>query len=295
MAMSREGGDGMRAKRPVEPPSLAPLSAVFQAAAPDPREGEIWRAAWAECAQLVLIVEVGDSDIDVVPVSSDVELAHEQAVRISPAAPLTNPLCAWCGLRRWLPIRVLDLRVTTVGAPELEAVCSGTGEGPKITSLLDERDQLRTTLSDRMGELAAATWLLSSSGGIDLAEMLREHNLTPSALARELDVAPGDVTAIARGDRAPSLEQANILSRLLGVEAEQLLSVQVDPDLVWALDRPQFRHRLAERGLAENEPDEAAWRYQVATSKLPIAARTTGTSDARHRWMGLIESYLDAS
>ena len=291
--MSREGGDAMRVKRPVEPPSLAPLSAVFQAVAADPSEGEIWRAAWAKCVQLVLVVEVGDSDIDVVPVSSDVEIADEQTVRVSPAAPLTHPLCAWGGLRRRLPIRVLDKCVTTVGAPELEAICSGVGEGPPITSLLDERDQLRAALSDRMAVLAAATWLPSNSDGMDLAEMLREHNLAPSALARELGVAPGDVTALARGDRAPSQEQANILSRLLGVEAEQLLSVQVDPDLVWALDRPRFRHRLAERGLAENEPDEAVWRYQVATSKLPIAARTTGTSDARHRWIALIESYLD--
>lgn len=293
--MSREGEDAMRVKRPVEPPSLAPLSAVFQAVAADPSEGEIWRAAWARCVQLVLVVEVGDSDIDVVPVSSDVEIADEQTVRISPAAPLTHPLCAWSGLRQWLPMRVLDVCITAVGALELEAVCRGDGEGAPITSLLDERDQLRTKLSDRMAELAAATWLPSSSGGIDLAKMLREHNLAPSALARELGVAPGDITAIARGDRAPSPEQANILSHLLEVEAEQILSIQVDPDLVWVLDRPQFRHRLAERGLAESEPDEAAWRYQVATSKLPIAARTTGTSDARHRWMGLIESFLDES
>ena len=67
----------------------------------------------------------------------------------------------------------------------------------------------------------------------------------------------------------------------------------LDHDLVWALDRPQFRRRLAERGLAEGEPNEAAWRFKVATGELPLAARATRSANARGRWMGLIETYLD--
>ena len=291
--MSRTIRDGMPIQGRAEPPSLDELSAVFGASVTDPSQGEIWRAAWASCVQLVLVVDVGDADTDVIPVSPDVDLADDKTVRISPGTPLTHPLGAWCGLRRCLPIRVLDVCVTRVSSSELEAIHHGEGDGPSITSVLDERAQLRTTMAERMAELAAATWLPSSVDTIDVADVIRERDLSPSRVARELGVAPGDVTAIARGDRTPTSEQAEILSSLLDVEAEQLQRVRIDPDLVWALDRPQLRRRLAERGLAEGEQDEAIWRYQVATGELPVAARTTGSTNSRRRWMGLIETYLD--
>lgn len=288
-----EGGDEMRTQRGVEAPSLAALASVFDAAPVDPSEGEIWRAAWGTCVQLVLVAEVHDADFVAVPVNPDIDLIDDHAVLIEPGASLTHPLAAWSGLRRPLPIRVLDVRVATVHASDLEAVRRGQGAGAPITSVLDERAQLRDALAARVDELAKATWLPATSNVIDLGGMLRARNLSPSKLAPELGIAPGDVIALARGDRAPSPEQAEILARLLAVPLEQLPSAPVDPDLVWALDRPRCRRRLAERGTAEGEPDEAAWRLRVATSKLPMAARTTGSVDARRRWIGLIETYLD--
>jgi plasmid maintenance system antidote protein VapI len=144
-----------------------------------------------------------------------------------------------------------------------------------------------------MDELAAASWLPQVSHVIDLAQALRARRLTPSMVASDLDVAPGDVTALVRGDRRPSPDQAVVLARLLGVSTDQLLSAPIDADLVWALDRPRFRRRLAERGVSEGVANEAEWRLRVATSKLPTAARTTGPVDPRRRWLGLIETYLD--
>ncbi|WP_419848824.1 helix-turn-helix domain-containing protein [Candidatus Poriferisocius sp.] len=291
--MNQKEGNGQQVQGRVEPPSLDALSAAFSASVTDPHQGEIWRAAWGSCIQLVLVVEVGDADIDTVPVSPDMDLGDDETVRVDPGSPLDHPLGAWCGLRRRLPIRVLDVCIATVDPSELEAVDRGEGDGPSITSLLDERAQLWKAIADRMAELAAATWFPSNADAVDFAVMFHEHGLSPSKLASELGVAPGEVTAIARGERVPSSEQAEILSSLLNVEADRLQLVRLDQDLVWALDRPQFRRRLAERGLAEGEPNEAKWRFKVATSELPLAARATRSANERSRWMGLIETYLD--
>ena len=130
------------------------------------------------------------------------------------------------GLRRRLPIRVLDVCIARPDPSELEAVDFGEGDSPPITSLLDERVQLWKAMADRMAELAVATWLPSSVDAVDFAAMFLEHGLSPSKLASELGVAPGDVTAIARGERSPSSEQAEVLSSLLNVEAAQLLQVR---------------------------------------------------------------------
>ena len=291
--MNEKEGNGKQVRGRIEPPSLDALSAAFTSRVTDPSQGEIWRAAWASCVQLVLVVEVGDADVEAIPVSPDVDLADDKTVSIDPGRPLNHPIAAWCGLRRHLPIRVLDVCITTVDPTELEAVDRGEGDGPSITSLLDERAQLWKAMADRMAELAAATWFPSDVDAIDFAVMFREHGLSPSKLASELGVAPGEVTAIARGERVLSIEQAEILSSLLNVEADRLQQVRLDQDLIWALDRPQFRRRLAERGLAEGEPNEATWRFKVATSELPLAARATRSANERRRWMGLIETYLD--
>lgn len=275
------------------PPSLAPLSAVFNAPISDPEPGEIWRAAWDGIVQLVLVTAVDDSTMSAVPLSPDVELGDDQTVLFEPGPPLMYSLGAWCGLQQTLPIRVLDVPVSIVGPADLESIRTGMSATAPVTSALDDRHQVRTLMADRMAELAAASWLPSTAPTIELGERFRERGLTPSKLAIELGVTPGDVTALARGDRVPTRDQAEILSTLLAIEVEQLLVVRVDPDLVWALDRPKFRRRLAERGVAQNESDEAIWRLQVATAKLPVAARTTRSSDPRRRWMGLIETYLD--
>lgn len=291
--MTDREGESMDAPGRSEPPSLGPLTAIFQESTADPEPGQIWRAAWKSWVQLVLITVVRDDDVDAIPLSPDVEFADDETVPIDPGAPLTHALGAWCGLSRRLPIRVLDVRVSTVNAADLAAVRVGDGIGPPVTSILDERDQVRNALASRLAALAEATWLPSSSEVIDLAAQVRKRGLKPSQLAAELNVAPGDVTDLLRRDRVPSPRQAEILAPLLDLEPEQLLAVDVDPDLVWALDRPQFRRRLAESGIAEGHLDEAVWRLHVATARLPVAARSTGATSGRRRWLGLIETYLD--
>lgn len=291
--MSRMEQQEMKSRSQPAPPSLDSLAAIFQTPPADPMPAQIWRSAWDWSVQLILLTEVRDSDIEAVPLSPEVEFADNETVLVDPSGPLTHRLGAWCGLKRKLPIRVLDVTVGSIGADDLDAVGRGIGEGAPITSVLDERGQVREAMSTRMGALAEAMWAPTSADPIDLVERFRQRSLRPSQVAQELGISPGDVTDLIRGDRAPSPEQAETLAPLLDVAPEALLSVEVDPDLVWALDRPRFRRRLAERGLLEDESDEGAWRLEVAKNRLPIAARTTGSTNARTRWVGLVETYLD--
>ena len=278
------------------PPSLDGLAAALDTEPGEPVEGEIWRAAWKSSVQLILIIGVGDNEIDAVPLSPDVEFADDDTVQLEPRPPLTHALAAWRGLRSRLPTRVLDVRV----CPALSAAAMGhlhdaPGVGATATSALDERVQLRSHLAQRMEELAAATWVPSAVDPVDIGARINERGVKPSVLARELGLTPGDITDLARGDRRPSVEQARKLAPFLDLSAEQLTAVNLDDDLVWALDRPRFRRPLAERGRAAGIDDEAEWRLHMATNELPVAARTTGTNDPRRRWMGLIQDYLGAS
>jgi len=96
-----------------------------------------------------------------------------------------------------------------------------------------------------------------------------------------------------RGDRTISVEVLPRIASVLGVNPEDLAGPhEIDPFLVLALDLPEFRRRLAERGRSEGVTDEATWRYTVATERLPVAARTTGHKDQLRRYIGLIEDFL---
>ncbi len=292
--MSDTEGDRMqRPRRSTAPRSLDALAEIFQAPITDPREGEIWRAAWHTCVLLVVVTEVEDNDIDAVPISPDLDLGDDHTIRIEPGPPLVHPVGAWRELSERLPMRVLDTRIGALSARDLDRLRNEPGDGAPITSPLDERHQIQASLSARMTELSAASWVPSRSEPVDLRQRIRDQGLDPSALAAELGATPGDVMDFVRGDRTPSPEQAAVLAPLLDLAVDQLLSVSLDDNLVWALDRPQFRKPLAQRGRDAGFDDEAVWRLQVATTELPVAARTTGTNDPRRRWMGLIQNYLD--
>jgi len=275
------------------PPSLDGLTAVFAARPDDPVAGEVWRAAWGPTVQLILVLGVGHDDIDAMPLSPDLELADDDTVSFEPGPPLKHALGAWRSLRSRLPARVLDVRVSAAASDDsVTRILSGAGIGAAVSSVLDERAQLRSVLSDRMTLLGKASWAPERVDQIDIGARIKEVGAKPSALARELGVTPGEITDLARGDRTPSADQATKLAGLLGVPAEQLRVGSLDPELVRALDRPRFRKRLAELGRAEGYTDEAAWRLQVARNELPVAARVTRSKDPRHRWEGLIEDYL---
>ncbi|MGO9881364.1 MAG: helix-turn-helix domain-containing protein [Acidimicrobiales bacterium] len=222
--------------------------------------------------------------------SFDVALADDRAVPLPSNVVLGHETVAWMSLSFRLPVRVLDVLIGYVDP----AVFANGGIGAPIVSPLDERSQISEAIKDRMEVLEEAAWAPAGAEAIDIGGTMRARGLTPSRVAQQIEVDAGEVTALVRGDRMPTPEQATKLAPILGVAAEALTAPHaVDPDLMWVLDRPRFRRRLAERGRSNGVTDEIAWRYYVATSELPTAARFTQSSGARSRWTALVEDYLN--
>lgn len=287
-----EQGDRHTVRAPALPPSLDALAAVFSGEAGDPQVGDIWRARWRRVVQVVVLLRVEEQHVEAVPLAADNAMGDAQTVLLDDDDVLFGFTSAWAGLVRRLPMRVLDVRLGAVSEPGLAAIRVGAGHGARITNDLDERSQLRDALASRLDELAAATWLPATAGTVDLQAVMRKRGLTPSQVATDLGVEPGEVIELIRGDRAPSDAIADHLSTLLEVDADAIRNPTVSEEYVRALDLPRFRRRLVERGRASGVDDEAAWRYHVATNELPVAARTTGHSDAFRRAVGLVEDYL---
>lgn len=290
--MSEAEGKGTGERRgSLAPPQLHDLVGAFASEPPDPTAGQIWRARWGSVAQVVLLAASEGDDFQMVPLTPDVNLVDDSAVVLPEATtPLGFAAAGWVGLRRRVPIRVLDVLLGSVDDAVLHEIVSGRGAGASISSAVDERAQVRDAIARRLSDLADATWLPEAI--VNLEEEFHQRGLRPASVAREIGVEPGDIIDLIRGDRAPSPEVAQRLAGLLKVDPTTLTAVPVDGDLVKVLDLPKFRRRLAEKGRLQGVVDEVAWRYRVATQELATAARTTGPTDGVRRWLGLVEAYL---
>ena len=263
----------------------------------DPVSREIWRVRWGSTVQLVVILDVSTESVVASPLSYDVALGDNHAVQVSPLnQTLGYEVIAWTSLERQLPIFVLDVVLGKVDDDGLLAIRSQVGSGASITNALDERCQVHDAIEERMEVLAQARWLPASIQVRNLASVMRERLVVPSDISKALGIEPGTATAIVRGERGVTPEQAGRLAPLLGVTEDDLLApAAINPQLVHELDRPVFRQRLWEKGRQEGATDEATWKYHVASTQLALAARTTDRATERDRWRGLIEEYLRGS
>lgn len=288
-----DDGGGPGSRRPPSPPPIDHLVDAFAAVPADPEPGQVWRARWQGTTQVVIVLGADRDTADAAPFTPDVPVSAGVGVVVeAKESPLRSDHVAWTPLARPLPVRVLDIVVGTVTDGALDRVRRGPRR-PVALHPLDERSQVVERIDERMDDLEQARWVPDVAESVDLAAVLRARGLTPGRLATELDVEPGEIMDIVRGDRAPSLPTAEKLAPALDLDLAALTGPRpVDADLVRALDQPRFRRRLAERGRQAGVDDEAAWRYQVASSELPAAARTTGHTDAYRRFIGLIEDYL---
>lgn len=279
-----------------DPAHLDALRDAFAATAPEPAVGQIWRARWRHTAQLVLVLRTDDVSVSAAPITPDVELGDDLAVIVDDdASPFGYAVLVWTGLTADLPVRVLDVDLGDIDRAALAAVEGRRGIGAPITHPLDERAQVRDAISDRMEALANAVWAPEAATTIDLTAAMKAKGFTPGKLAPIIGVDAGEIMAVARGDTVPTPELAERLGPLLGIEPLDLLGARrLDPDLVWAFDRPSLRRPLRERAEAEGFEDEGAFRYHVATAELALAARQTKSTSPRDRYLGLIRDYLDA-
>lgn len=267
----------------------------YRTPTPDPAPGQVWKARWAECVQTVLVVDVADVEFEAIPLSSDETLDGVGTVVLHAGEqPLEYDVVAWRSLRCRLPERVLGDFFGSVMPAVLDRVESATPEGPRITSVIDERSQVSDAIDDRMHELASCSWLPLVFRTINVGELAAARDIQPSKVAEALQVNPGAARAILVGDLAPSPDQYERLASLLGVAVDEIAAAPpIDPDLAMELDRPVYRERLWEVGREAGARDEVEARLGAARAVLALAARTPSGVQPRQVWASKIEDYLN--
>ena len=267
----------------------------YRTPTPDPASGQVWKARWAECAQTVLVVDAADAEVEAIPLSSDETLDGVGTVVLHAGEqPFEYDVVAWRSLRSRLPDRVLGDFFGSVLPAVLDRAESATPEGPRITSVIDERSQVSDGIDDRMHELASSSWLPLVFRTINVGELAAAKDIRPSTVADALQVNPGAARAILVGDLTPSPDQYARLASLLGVDVDEIAAVPpIDPDLARELDRPVYRERLWEVGREAGARDEVEARLGAARAVLALAARTPFGVQPRQVWASKIEDYLN--
>lgn len=88
-------------------------------------------------------------------------------------------------------------------------------------------------------------------GEILYEEFMKPLGLIANQLAREIDVPPGRITEIIRGNRAITADTALRLGKYFGVSPEIWLNLQTDYDIrmtrrtTWPTVEPRVRTRVA--------------------------------------------------
>lgn len=267
-----------------------------------PAAGQVWRASWETFAEMVLLLSVDAGAVQAVPVTVDVDFADEQTV-VVPADGTTVgvPLAVWTGLRRELPLFVLDRTLgqlqaswsrsaDLLGAARQDRI--GNGGSPAVTAI-DRRQEYRVRLTDSFNALSVMRWVPEGAG--HLPGLLKSAGLTPAVLADMLGVGPQDALALRRGTMPVTLEQAVVVASRLSLPAGEVLAANPQPpaDLVARLDQPRRRRQLA-RLAARSGTDERTARLKAAYGTWRLAARQTG-GPAAPAWDARLDRYFEAT
>ncbi|WP_410574343.1 hypothetical protein [Amycolatopsis sp. cmx-4-61] len=273
----------------------------------DPARGQLWRAAWDDTSLLVLLLEVGNSEVSVVPLTIDPSAEDERSFVLAPdASSLGVAATAWIGLRGTLPTRVLDAIVDQLAfdvVAALDRAETGPGErgplirrGEPVGSEFDAAVEVRAEVADDLEFLRSAPALPVRKDGQrtrPLAEMLKGRVDLPAlkTALRPFGLTQADVMGILRGTRPVTIEQVPVIAETTGLPAEVVSeAVQpLPPDLAAEAERP--RYRQAWRELAEQDSvDETMARLNGAYGAFALAARQTGAGSPR--WAERLDQYI---
>lgn len=274
------------------------------------RRGQLWRAAWDDTSLLVLILEVGQVDATVVPVTIDPPAEDEQCFVLEPAATVFGVAATvWMGPRGELPVRVLDVVVDQLPDELVDSLETGARTsarelpwqarpGMPIQSEFDSAAAVRADVIDDLDVLRSSPALLAEVEGQrtpTLAQVLKEDLNLPVILdaLRPLGLNQAEVMGILRGTRPITPDQARAVADCTGVPQE-LVSKAVQPlpaDLAAEAERPRWRRTW--RALAEQDGvDEADARLAAAYGAFTLAARQTGSGAPD--WAGRLEQFIQA-
>jgi transcriptional regulator with XRE-family HTH domain len=261
---------------------------------PDPEPGQLWRAAWADVASLVVVVEPHHGrTVSVLGATAD-RIGDDAAVVAATEHGLRPSV--WTGVFAVIKMFTLEHRVTDLTDEcfaAVTAVAAGRrrGDWPPITSDLDDRALVRADLVERLRSQSEAEWRPTADpGATSLAAQAATAGIQPSQVAEALGITPGDARRLLQGRREPSANEVALLADVLG--AAPAVTVKFDDDLAAGLDLPEFRPQLRLIAKDEHAGDEVAARRAFAGRMLAIAARHR--EPGQRNWVALIRETLRA-
>ncbi|MCX4758594.1 hypothetical protein [Kitasatospora purpeofusca] len=263
----------------------------------DPQPGQIWRAAWEDVIQLLLVTAVGDNDaVQAVPASFERFADADTLLLPASASTLEEPLALWWGLETTLPWCVLDRQVSelTSHPPALTAhtladVVADSQRG-SAAAMSASGNEYREVLADRVAVLHSGQWAPQGSGG--LPQLFRDKAVTAADLAAELKLPPPQALAVWRGQQPLTTDQAAALAERLGQSAGQLIAANpaLPPDVVHELNRPVRRAQVKALAARYDEAEQAA-RLRAAYGIFALAARQEGP--AGPNWTARTDRYFE--
>src|SRR5574341_1147490 len=217
--------------------------------------GQLWRASWDDLTILALLVGVHPAAVTIVPVTVDPAGEDENSLILdAKSTVLGQPVTAWAGLTRRLPLRVLD-QLLDVVSDEIVAWCQriqadrpatlpgGTRLGDRISSPLEPAAEVRAQIEDELELLAAVT---GPPGEVLLASV----QPLPDELVAELDHPRWRPAVRRRADRAGRNETHARLEIAYGTYAFAARQTG-------AATTPSWRERLARYLEAEGDREES--------------------------------------
>lgn len=261
---------------------------------PTPQRGQLWRAAWAGSAGLVVIADAARGrEVPVMAATAD-RVGDDATI----VADTSNGIrvSVWAGMQADIMMFTLDHRLGDLTAASLAALtvaADGThlAEWAPITSDLDDRILVRVDLQEMIQAFAAAEWVPAvDEHAPTLGQLAETHDVTASQIAARLGITPGAARRLLQAKAEPTDSQRTALLELIGSIPQS--NLRPPDDLVAALDSPHYRPRLQLIANRDHHGNETAARRASAQRAMAMAARHRRSR--QRDWAELTRQALDA-
>jgi hypothetical protein len=269
------------------------------------QRGQVWRASWDEVSLLVLLLDVGEFDVTMVPVTLDPPAEDEHCLVLETSSTAFGvPATVWRALRSEVPVRVLDVLLDQWAVEFVDAADQRSGadlpqgarRGTPIVSEFDLSASVRVEIVDDLNSLRGSPALPVESEGQSTPNLVQvladKFDLKRLVVAlTPLGITQAEVMEIARGVKPITPAQALAISESTGVDQKVVSRAvrQLPADLAAEAQRPKWRAAWREEA-ARDGIDEAAARELGAYGGLALAGRQTGSGPPD--WSKRIEEYL---
>lgn len=248
--------------------------------------GQVWRLEWSGDTSHVLVVDIDDATVDVLPVVEDPELIEGLLVQWPAGeSPVGFAAGVWPGPRVTILSFLFDRYYDQIAVPELpESPAAPTPYSPAAAAVVD-------AVVSRLESLRASDWVPESDGE-DWDSALESAGVSYVELAEALGLTNAEIDELVSGVRLVGDEERLAIANLLGRSPDDLPGAAAIPfELVLAMNRPQVRSDIRSKAV-ELGVDEASARQKLARDFATADHRTAKKGSPREFWERVVDDYF---